>query len=156
MKTMKYIFLLALGSSLIMSCGGKKDGSENATGNDSTDNTKTEVKNNSGEKPASSNSSVDLSTPTKAIESFIQSGQSQNLDALSQCFSKNSEREFQMIVNKELKEKDLLELKEFTTDSKVLDETVDGNKAVVKVKFSKRDEKVTLESVDGKWQIVSF
>ena len=61
-----------------------------------------------------------------------------------------------MIVNKELKEKDLLELKEFTTDSKVLDETVDGNKAVVKVKFSKRDEKVTLESVDGKWQIVSF
>jgi hypothetical protein len=157
MKTMKYIFLLALGSSLIMSCGGKKDGSgnENSSGNNAS--TNAEVKSDSGEKKANlSSTSIDLSTPTKAVESFIQSGQSQNVEQLSQCFSTNCEREFQSILNKEMKEKELQEIKEFTLDSKVLEEKIEGSKAIVKVKFSKRDEKISMELVDGKWKIVGF
>jgi hypothetical protein len=61
-----------------------------------------------------------------------------------------------MIVKKEMKEKDLKEFKEFCTGAKVIEEKIEGNGATVKVKFSRRDEEIKLELVDGKWKIVSF
>ena len=48
------------------------------------------------------------------------------------------------------------ELKELTTDGKVLEEKIDGSKALVKVKFGKRDEEIRMELVDGKWLILDF
>jgi hypothetical protein len=61
-----------------------------------------------------------------------------------------------MIVKKEMKEKDLKEFKEFCLDAQVLDEKIEGNIAMVTVKFSKRDEEIKLELVDDSWKIVAF
>ncbi len=143
------IFIFA--ALLLNSCGnsGEDSTSQATTSNEISD------KQKSDEKSAQS-FSIDLSTPSKAIESFISSSQEQNDEKLSECFSANCEREFQMIVKKEMKEKDLKEYKEFCTGAKVIEEKIEGNGATVKVKFSRRDEDIKLELVDGKWKIVAF
>ena len=143
------IFIFA--ALLLNSCGnsGEDSTSQATTSNEISD------KQKSDEKSAQS-FSIDLSTPSKAIESFISSSQEQNAEKLSECFSANCEREFQMIVKKEMKEKDLKEYKEFCTGAKVIEEKIEGNGATVKVKFSRRDEDIKLELVDGKWKIVAF
>ena len=143
------IFIFA--ALLLTSCGnsGEDSTSQATTSNEISD------KQKSDEKSAQS-FSIDLSTPSKAIESFISSSQEQNAEKLSECFSANCEREFQMIVKKEMKEKDLKEYKEFCTGAKVIEEKIEGNGATVKVKFSRRDEDIKLELVDGKWKIVAF
>lgn len=143
------IFIFA--AALLTSCGnsGEDSTSQATTSNEISD------KKKSDEKSAQS-FSMDLSTPSKAIESFISSSQEQNAEKLSECFSANCEREFQMIVKKEMKEKDLKEYKEFCTGAKVIEEKIEGNGATVKVKFSRRDEDIKLELVDGKWKIVAF
>jgi hypothetical protein len=143
------IFIFA--SLLLTSCGnsGDESTSQATTSNEISD------KKKSDEKSAQS-FSIDLSTPSKAIESFISSSQEQNAEKLSECFSKNSAGEFKRIVNNQLEEKDLKELKELTTDGKVLEEKIDGSKALVKVKFGKRDEEIRMELVDGKWLILDF
>ncbi len=143
------IFIFA--ALLLTSCGnsGEDSTSQATTSNEISD------KQKSDEKSAQS-FSIDLSTPSKAIESFISSSQEQNAEKLSECFSVNCEREFQMIVKKEMKEKDLKEYKEFCTGAKVIEEKIEGNGATVKVKFSRRDEDIKLELVDGKWKIVAF
>ena len=143
------IFIFA--ALLLNSCGNS---GEDSTSPASTVN-EISTKQKSDEKSTQS-FSIDLSTPSKAIESFFQSGQSQNAEQLSQCFSKNSAGEFKRIVNNQLEEKDLKELKELTTDGKVLEEKIDGSKALVKVKFGKRDEEIRMELVDGKWLILDF
>ena len=143
------IFIFA--ALLLNSCGnsGEDSTSQATTSNEISD------KQKSDEKSAQS-FSIDLSTPSKAIESFISSSQEQNAEKLSECFSANCEREFQMIVKKEMKEKDLKDYKEFCTGAKVIEEKIEGNGATVKVKFSRRDEDIKLELVDGKWKIVAF
>ena len=143
------IFIFA--ALLLTSCGNS---GEDSTSQATTSNEKSD-KQKSDEKSAQS-FSIDLSTPSKAIESFISSSQEQNAEKLSECFSANCEREFQMIVKKEMKEKDLKEYKEFCTGAKVIEEKIEGNGATVKVKFSRRDEDIKLELVDGKWKIVAF
>ena len=143
------IFIFA--ALLLNSCGnsGEDSTSQATTSNEISD------KQKSDEKSAQS-FSIDLSTPSKAIESFISSSQEQNAEKLSECFSANCEREFQMIVKKEMKETDLKDYKEFCTGAKVIEEKIEGNGATVKVKFSRRDEDIKLELVDGKWKIVAF
>jgi hypothetical protein len=153
MKVKKISVTMILFAASLVSCGGEK-ASNNAGSSNSSVNNK-EVNTQEIEKK-SENTSFDLSTPTKAIESFISSSQEQNPEKLSECFSVNCEREFQMIVKKEMKEKDLKEYKEFCTGAKVIEEKIEGNGATVKVKFSRRDEDIKLELVDGKWKIVSF
>jgi hypothetical protein len=143
------IFIFAV--LLLNSCGNS---GEDSTAPASTVN-EISTKQKSDEKSTQS-FSIDLSTPSKAIESFISSSQEQNAEKLSECFSANCEREFQMIVKKEMKEKDLKEYKEFCAGAKVIEEKIEGNGATVKVKFSRRDEDIKLELVDGKWKIVAF
>jgi hypothetical protein len=143
------IFIFA--ALLLNSCGnsGEDSTSQASTVNEISTKQKSDEKSNQS-------FSIDLSTPSKAIESFISSSQEQNAEKLSECFSANCEREFQMIVKKEMKEKDLKEYKEFCTGAKVIEEKIEGNGANVKVKFSRRDEDIKLELVDGKWKIVAF
>ncbi len=143
------IFIFA--TLLLTSCGnsGEESTSQATTSNEISDKKKSDEK-------STQSFSMDLSTPSKAIESFISSSQEQNAEKLSECFSANCEREFQMIVKKEMKEKDLKEYKEFCTGAKVIEEKIEGNGATVKVKFSRRDEDIKLELVDGKWKIVAF
>jgi hypothetical protein len=137
----------------VVSCGGNGN---KATANVSTENSTPNEKLNKVSETKSDTLSVDLSTPTKAVESFISSSIAQNMDNLSLCFSSNCEREFQMIVKKEMKEKDLKEFKEFCLGAKVINEKIEGKGALVEVKFSRRDEKITLELVEDKWKILSF
>lgn len=153
MKVKKISVAMILFAASLVSCGGNK-ASDNAGTSNSTVNNK-EVNTEATDKKSDS-TATDLSTPSKAIESFISSSQEQNAEKLSECFSANCEREFQMIVKKEMKEKDLKEYKEFCTGAKVIEEKIEGNGATVKVKFSRRDEDIKLELVDGKWKIVSF
>jgi hypothetical protein len=103
----------------VVSCGGNGN---KATANVSTENSTPNEKLNKVSETKSDTLSVDLSTPTKAVESFISSSIAQNMDNLSLCFSSNCEREFQMIVKKEMKEKDLKEFKEFCLGAKVINE----------------------------------
>jgi hypothetical protein len=144
--------LLLLGTSLV-SCGGEKASSNVGTSNSETP--KQEEKETENKSDTSS-ISIDLSSPSKAVESFIRASQAQDSEGLSKCFSTNCEKEFQMIVKKEMKEKDLKEFKEFCLDAQVLDEKIEGNIAMVTVKFSKRDEEIKLELVDDSWKIVAF
>jgi membrane-bound lytic murein transglycosylase len=153
MKIKKISVAMILFAASLVSCGGNK-ATDNVGTSNSTVNNK-EVNTEATDKKSDS-TATDLSTPSKAIESFISSSQEQNAEKLSECFSPNCEREFQMIVKKEMKEKDLKEYKEFCTGAKVIEEKIEGNDATVKVKFSRRDEDIKLELVDGKWKIVAF
>jgi hypothetical protein len=154
MKILKISTAFILLCTTIVSCGEENKDTGNAA-SDNTSSNQTEVKSSESTKDLDT-SSMDLSSPTKAVESFINSSQQQDAEKLSQCFSINCEKEFQMIVKKEMKEKDLKEFQEFCLGAKVLEEKIEGNVATVKVKFSKRDENIRLELVDGKWGIVAF
>ena len=153
MKILKISAVLLLFGTSLVSCGGEKASSNVGTSNSETP--KQEEKETENKSDTSS-ISIDLSSPSKAVESFIRASQAQDSEGLSKCFSTNCKKEFQMIVKKEMKEKDLKEFKEFCLDAQVLDEKIEGNIAMVTVKFSKRDEEIKLELVDDSWKIVAF
>lgn len=155
MKILKISAVLLLFGTSLVSCGGEKASSNVGSSNSETpkqDEKASETENKSD----TSSISIDLSSPSKAVVSFIRASQAQDSEGLSKCFSPNCEDEFQMIVKKEMKEKDLKEFKEFCLDAQVLDEKIEGNTAIVTVKFSKRDEKIKLELVDDSWKVVAF
>lgn len=152
MKILKFSVVLFVISYLV-SCGEDKASSKSDSSNTPS--------NDSGEKSTKKELSVgswkfDLSTPYKAVESFIMSSQLKDGENLSKCFSPSCEKEFQKVAKNQMNEKDLNEFNEFCLNSSIIAEKIEGDKAIVTVRFSKREELIHLELIEGNWKIMSF
>ncbi len=104
---------------------------------------------------------TDFSTAEAAAKTFIAAAGAENLDILSQCFSKSCEGEFKMIQNKTAKGESLHELGQMFTGATVTGTRAgDGpNSMIVDVKLvggSRNKESLNMVKEGETWKVVGF
>lgn len=106
--------------------------------------------------PAGAKAKGDFSSPRAAVETFIAAGANRDADLLSQCFDADSPGEFRKLREKTASQKDLDELADFVRGAQVTDVKEAGDRAVVSVKFTKRNEEISMKKSAGGWKILDF
>ena len=104
------------------------------------------------------NSKYDLSSPESCINTLVKASSEKDKNGLSLCYSKQSPGEFQSIVNKNLTDNDLDEIKEMFENITIKSTTIEGNNATISIKFSKidRDEEIKMVKENENWVILDF
>jgi len=102
------------------------------------------------------NSGYDLSSPESTINTLIKACSEKDKNGLSLCFSKQSAREFKSIVDKNLSEKDLNDLKEMFANAKIKSSKINGSKASVSIDLAIRDEEIFMTKENENWVILDF
>jgi hypothetical protein len=95
-------------------------------------------------------------TPQVAVENLIAALAAGDLDAVSSCFSPNAPGEFQSLVKKTCPPENFKKLCAMFKGAKITGTKVEGDKAVVSVKLTKRDERLTVVNEGGVWRVLDF
>jgi len=98
----------------------------------------------------------DRSTPEATFKTLVTASNEKDKEGLSLCFSQASAGEFERIVNKSLSEKDLNELKEMFGNATIKSSEIEGDKALLSVTLSIRDEEINMRKENDNWVILDF
>lgn len=155
-----FIVRCGLALLLLTGCSSGNSNDSNSTGN-STNVKSSNTGSTATSTPGSNTSGAtkakgDFSTPKAAVETFIAASASRDADLISQCFAAESPGEFRKLREKTASPKELDELAEFTQGAQVGDAQEKGDSALVKVKFNKRDEEISMTKTSDGWKIVDF
>ena len=149
---MRYLLVGVCVAALLSGCSGNSGGGEMNAGDDAADSAGSA--NLKPEGPAASGS---FDSPEATIKTLIAAAIARDLDLLSQCFSGEAPGEFGAIVNKTASDEELDSFAEFFTGAKITgSQTVEEDKAVVDVKLTSRDEKISLVKTADGWKVLDF
>jgi hypothetical protein len=95
-------------------------------------------------------------TPEAVVKAMIAAGSAMDKEGLSKVFAPEGSKEFQPFVTKEAKSEEYESFAKFVKDATVGEAKIEGDTAVVSVKFTKRDEKISCAKKDGRWWVVDF
>ena len=98
----------------------------------------------------------DRSSPEATFKTLVTASNEKDKEGLSLCFSQVSAGEFERIVNKSLSEKDLNELKEMFGNATIKSSKIEGDKALLSVTLSIRDEEISMIKENDNWVILDF
>ncbi len=103
----------------------------------------------------------ELAGPEGVVLAFIDAASSKDVDALGQCFSSRSEKEFQAIMEGKVSADDLAQIADMFTGASIVKTTMgpEGATAVVKVKLEwegREFEEIKVHAEDGAWKITGF
>jgi hypothetical protein len=103
----------------------------------------------------------ELAGPEEAVLAFIDAAASKDVDALGQCFSTRSEKEFQAILEGKVSADDLGQIADMFTGASIVKSTMgpEGVTAVVKVKLEwegREFEEIKVHAEGGAWKITGF
>ncbi len=95
-------------------------------------------------------------TPEAVVKAMIAAGSAMDKEGLSKVFAPEGSKEFQPFVTKEAKSEEYESFAKFVKDATVGEAKIEGDTAIVNVKFTKRDEKISCAKKDGRWWVVDF
>jgi len=103
----------------------------------------------------------DLAGPEGVVLAFIDAASSKDVDALGECFSSRSDKEFQAILEGKVTSDDLTQIADMFTGASIVKTTMgpEGATAVVKVKLEwegREFEEIKVHAEGGAWKITGF
>ena len=102
-----------------------------------------------------------LAGPEEAVLAFIDAAASKDVDALGECFSTRSDKEFQAIIEGKVTADDLSQIADMFSGASVVKSTMgpEGVTAVVKVKLEwegREFEEIKVHAEGSAWKITGF
>ena len=131
-------------ATMLLSCGNSSEKSSESDKNKNKTSKSSDVQ------------KYDRSSPEATFKTLVTASNEKDKEGLSLCFSQVSAGEFERIVNKSLSEKDLNELKEMFGNATIKSSKIEGDKALLSVTLSIRDEEISMIKENDNWVILDF